>query len=72
MNNRKFLGVCILLASVFLTGAVVWHGITTSRSGRYQSITSPETTLDFLVLDTTTGEIFGVSRAKRVDEINSR
>ena len=71
MNNRKFLGVCLLLASLFLTCAVIWHGITTSRNARYQSITSSDG-LHFFVLDTTTGEIFAVAKATGVDEINNR
>ena len=65
-NDSKFLGICILVASVLLGGAIVIHGnvanVTDSSSqpeeavGRYQFHPSNPPGVIW-ILDTTTGEV---------------
>lgn len=67
MDNRKFLGVCVLLASLILGFAIIWHALTLSQIGRYQLINeSSEQTIYFHVIDTTTGEIFAITDATQI------
>jgi hypothetical protein len=54
MDNLKFLGICILLASVILSAAIVWHG--KSGVGRYQFQASTPPGVIWK-LDTATGEV---------------
>jgi hypothetical protein len=41
MVNVKFLGICIVLAAVMVSGALVYHANVTSKIGRYQMLHSP-------------------------------
>ncbi len=70
MDSRKFLGVCLLLSSIILAGSIIWHGISTNKVGRYQSVTLPEIGTGYIVIDTTTGELFSVPKAVRSEELN--
>jgi hypothetical protein len=61
VNDSRILGVCILLASVILSAAVVWHAHQTvahpgPEIGRYQF--QPSTPPGVIwVIDTTTGNV---------------
>ena len=41
MANVKFLGICVVLAAVLVSGALVYHANVTSKIGRYQMLHSP-------------------------------
>jgi len=52
MDSIKFLGICILLSSILLSAAIIWH----KEPSRYQ-LYVPESQYDVLRLDTKTGEV---------------
>jgi hypothetical protein len=61
MQNSKFVGVCLLLSSLALSAAIVYHARATpavpvNAAGRYQF--HPSTPFgEIWILDTTTGQI---------------
>ena len=60
MQNSKFVGVCLLLASLILSAAIVYHAkastATSTGIGRYQF--HPSTPPGVIwILDTTTGQV---------------
>lgn len=59
MDSTKFLGLCILVASFVIAGAIVWHANMTAANGRYQLLNNE--TQGFVGnpvrLDTKTGEV---------------
>ena len=64
MQNSKFVGACLLISSLILSVAIVYHAIastpTSSDIGRYQfQASNPPGVL--WVIDTTTGETKGRS-----------
>jgi hypothetical protein len=59
MDKIKFFGICILMASIVLSGAIIWHARMTADVGRYQFhlLTSPDYNEKLTVIDTKTGEV---------------
>ncbi|NLE36617.1 MAG: hypothetical protein GX621_01170 [Pirellulaceae bacterium] len=56
MQNSKFLGVCLLISSLILSVAIVYHGKASSDVGRYQFHASNPPGVIW-VIDTTTGKV---------------
>jgi hypothetical protein len=61
MQNSKFVGVCLLISSLILSAAIVYHAkasiqITLTANGRYQFQSSNPPGVIW-VIDTTTGEV---------------
>jgi hypothetical protein len=56
MQNSKFLGVCVLISSLIVAAAIVYHAKPATTIGRYQ-FHPHQTPGVFWVLDTTTGEV---------------
>ena len=58
MQNSKFVGVCLLISSLILSAAIVYHARSSTAIGRYQfQPSSPPGVI--WVIDTTTGEVNG-------------
>jgi hypothetical protein len=54
MSHARFLGACILVAAVLVSGAIVYHA--RSQVGRYQFHPSSPPGVIWII-DTTTGEV---------------
>jgi hypothetical protein len=55
MQDSKFVGVCLLLSSLILSAAIVYHAKASTANGRYQfQASSPPGVI--WILDTTTGQ----------------
>jgi hypothetical protein len=55
MQNSKFVGVCVLISSLIVSVAIVYHA---KASGRYQIHVPPSSPPSVIwVVDTTTGEV---------------
>lgn len=56
MQNSRFVGVCVLISSLVVAAAIVYHAKVATTIGRYQFHPDHTGTL-FWILDTTTGEV---------------
>ncbi len=55
MQDSKFVGVCLLLSSLILAAAIIYHGKQATDNGRYQF--QPASGDSFWIMDTANGQV---------------